>query len=118
MAHTKAQGAANRHVNMSGKRLGLKKAAGEFTKAGSIILRQRGSTCHPGINASMGRDYTIFALKDGFLSFRQMTGHHRGQKFIDILPEIKIKTKAVAKKPHIKSSPKPVSKVKAVKKAL
>ncbi|KXK07648.1 MAG: 50S ribosomal protein L27 [candidate division WS6 bacterium OLB21] len=87
MAHTKSQGAAKRTVNIAGKRLGVKKFAGQKVTSGSIIIRQRGSQFHPGKNTQMGKDFTIFATSDGVVSFRQMTGSHRGQKFVDILPE-------------------------------
>jgi len=94
MAHTKAQGAANRTINMAGKRLGLKCGAGQFVNAGTIIMRQRGSKFHPGIHAGMGKDYTIFAKAEGYVSFRNMTGIHRGQKYIDILETIKKEKKS------------------------
>lgn len=87
MAHTKSQGAAKRTVNIAGKRLGVKRFAGQKVTSGSIIIRQRGSQFHPGKNTQMGKDFTIFATSNGVVSFRQMTGSHRGQKFVDILPE-------------------------------
>ncbi|MBW7953432.1 MAG: 50S ribosomal protein L27 [Candidatus Dojkabacteria bacterium] len=87
MAHTKSQGAAKRTVNIAGKRIGVKRFAGQKVTSGSIIIRQRGSQFHPGKNTQMGKDFTIFATSDGVVSFRQMTGSHRGQKFVDILPE-------------------------------
>lgn len=98
MAHTKAQGAANRTVNIAGKRLGLKRAAGQFVNAGTIIVRQRGTKFHPGHNAGIGKDHTIFAKKEGLVSFRLMTGTHRGQKYIDILAEKKTITEKTATK--------------------
>lgn len=84
MAHTKAQGAASRTVNIAGKRLGVKRFAGQVVRAGTIIVRQKGTRFHPGKNAQMGRDFTIFATVDGVVQFRGMTGAHRGQKYIDI----------------------------------
>lgn len=87
MAHTKAQGGAKRTVNVAGKRLGVKVSAGQVVTGGSIIVRQRGSKFHPGVNAKMGKDFTIFATIDGQVAFRNMTGSHRGQKFVDILPK-------------------------------
>lgn len=87
MAHTKSQGSAKRQVNVAGKRLGLKRAAGQFVKGGTIIVRQRGTVFHPGRNTKMGKDFTIFASIDGSISFRNMTGNHQGQKYIDITPE-------------------------------
>lgn len=85
MAHTKSQGAANRTVNVPGKRRGLKRAAGQSVLPGTIIVRQKGSKFHPGKNAKMGKDFTIFATAEGVVKFRQMTGNHRGQKYIDIV---------------------------------
>lgn len=85
MAHTKAQGAASRTVNIVGKRLGVKRSAGSKVKQGTIIVRQRGSKFHPGKNAKMGKDFTIFASANGTVSFRNMSGSHRGQKYVDIL---------------------------------
>lgn len=85
MAHTKSQGAANRTVNVAGKRLGIKRFGGELVHDGSIIVRQKGTKFHPGINTKIGRDYTIFASADGVVSFRQMTGYKRGQQYVDVL---------------------------------
>jgi large subunit ribosomal protein L27 len=87
MAHTKSQGAAKRNVDVIGKRLGVKKYSGQAVKSGNIIVRQRGSEMHPGKNTMMGRDFTIFAIAPGFVSFRKMTGYKRGQKWVDVTPE-------------------------------
>lgn len=87
MAHTKAQGAANRTVNIEGKRLGVKRSAGSPVNQGTIIVRQKGSKFHPGLNTKMGRDFTIFATKNGVVAFRAMTGAHRGQKYVDVLEQ-------------------------------
>jgi large subunit ribosomal protein L27 len=87
MAHTKAQGAASRLVNMPGKRLGIKRAAGEFVTSGTILVRQRGTTFYPGDNTMLAKDYTIFATSDGYVSFSHKTGTHRNQKKINITPK-------------------------------
>jgi len=108
MAHTKSQGAAKRTVNVAGKRLGVKKFSGEYVKAGSIIIRQRGSSMHPGKNTAFGRDYTIFATAEGFVSFRNMTGYKREQKYVDILPKVVAKT-------EVKAEKKPVAKAAVAK---
>jgi large subunit ribosomal protein L27 len=84
MAHTKAAGAAKRNVNVAGKRLGIKKFAGEYVKPGNIILRQRGTKFHPGNNTMLGRDHTIFSVVEGYVSFRDMTGYKRAQKWVDV----------------------------------
>jgi len=86
MAKTKAQGAAARTVDVAGKRLGWKKFSGEKVNPGNIIVRQRGTKFHPGKNVGMGKDHTLFALTEGFVSVRKMTGFKRGQKFVDIEP--------------------------------
>jgi len=86
MAHTKAAGSAKRTVDVAGKRLGIKRYAGEFVKPGNIIVRQHGSRFHAGVGTMLGRDYTVFAVTEGFVSFRQMTGFKRTQKLVDVLP--------------------------------
>ena len=86
MAHTKAAGSAKRTVDVAGKRLGLKKFAGEYVKPGNIIVRQHGSKFHAGVGTMLGRDYTVFAVNEGFVSFRKMTGHKRTQNLVDVLP--------------------------------
>lgn len=80
MAHTKAQGAANRTVNVAGKRLGVKRFGGEVVKAGSVLVRQRGTKFHAGENVGVGRDHTLFATVDGVVSFKNMTGYKRASK--------------------------------------
>lgn len=85
MAHTKAQGAANRTVNIVGKRLGIKKYAGQVVRSGNILVRQKGTKFHPGVNTKMGKDFTIFATEEGVVRFRNMTGSHRAQKYIDVV---------------------------------
>lgn len=87
MAHTKATGGAKRNVDVAGKRLGLKKFGGEYVKAGNIVLRQRGTVFYPGLNTDIGRDHTIFATAEGFVSFRQMTGARRKHQAVDVLPK-------------------------------
>jgi len=56
------------------KRLGVKKYHGEVVKAGNIIIRQRGTKYHTGINVGLGKDFTIFSLKDGLVSFTKRMG--------------------------------------------
>lgn len=69
MAHKKAGGSSRNGRDSISKRLGVKRYAGEFVKAGNIIVRQRGSTFHPGDNVGMGKDYTLFATHEGVVSF-------------------------------------------------
>jgi len=80
MAQTKTGGKTRQLPPRSGKRLGLKVAGGQKVKAGSILVRQRGSTFHPGENVGMGRDFTLYALKDGVVSFSQ----RKGKKYLNI----------------------------------
>lgn len=102
MSHTKSQGAAKRVVNLAGKRRGVKRYGDQFVTAGSIIVRQVGSKFHPGLNAGMGKDFTIFAKADGFVSFRLMSGVKRGRKFVDILAEKKTAKSVATAKPEEK----------------
>ncbi len=69
MAHKKAGGSSRNGRDSIGKRLGVKKFAGQFVKAGNIIVRQRGTKIHPGANVGLGKDYTIFAKIDGIVKF-------------------------------------------------
>ncbi|MCX6784090.1 MAG: 50S ribosomal protein L27 [candidate division WWE3 bacterium] len=72
MAHTKAGGSkARQRSNISGHRLGVKLYGGEVVKTGQIIIRQVGMKYRPGENVSKGRDFTLFALKDGTVVFSQ-----------------------------------------------
>ena len=70
MAHKKAGGSTKNGRDSKGKRLGLKLTGGQEVRAGNIIVRQRGSTYHAGLNVGTGRDYTLFALIDGTLEFK------------------------------------------------
>ncbi|WP_043768104.1 50S ribosomal protein L27 [Algiphilus aromaticivorans] len=74
MAHKKAGGSTRNGRDSESKRLGVKRFGGEAVRAGSIIVRQRGSKMHPGDNAGMGRDYTIYAKADGKVEFRPRRG--------------------------------------------
>jgi large subunit ribosomal protein L27 len=69
MAHKKAGGSSSNGRDSKGKRLGVKRFAGQQVPAGSILVRQRGSTFKPGLNVGMGRDYTLFAKIDGIVRF-------------------------------------------------
>ena len=69
MAHKKGQGTSRNGRDSHSKRLGVKKFGGEHVIAGSIILRQRGTRYHPGLNVGMGRDHTLFALAEGAVHF-------------------------------------------------
>ncbi|MEM5786837.1 MAG: 50S ribosomal protein L27 [Syntrophobacteraceae bacterium] len=69
MAHKKAGGSSRNGRDSAGQRRGVKKYGGEFVRAGNIIVRQLGTHFHPGNNVGMGRDYTLFALSDGLVTF-------------------------------------------------
>ena len=83
MAHKKGQGSTQNNRDSAGRRLGGKKFGGQFVRAGNIILRQRGTTVHPGYNVGMGKDHTIFALIDGIVSFERKD---RNRKKVSIYP--------------------------------
>lgn len=70
MAHKKAGGSSRNGRDSISKRLGVKRFAGQQVKAGSIIVRQRGSTFHAGSNVGTGKDYTLFAKADGVVQFQ------------------------------------------------
>ncbi|HLD11551.1 MAG TPA: 50S ribosomal protein L27 [Patescibacteria group bacterium] len=74
MAHIKSGGKVRQGGNVAGKRLGIKVASGEKVRAGSILVRQRGTNCHAGKNVGTGSDYTLFALKDGVVRFGKKMG--------------------------------------------
>ena len=69
MAHKKAGGSSRNGRDSRGQRLGVKKFGGQQVIAGNILIRQRGSKVRPGANVGMGRDYTLFALTDGVVTF-------------------------------------------------
>lgn len=78
MAHKKAGGSSRNGRDSPGKRLGVKRFGGQPVKAGSIIIRQRGTSIHPGNNVGVGRDYTLFAKIDGVVTFERL-GKYRKQ---------------------------------------
>ena len=69
MAHKKGMGSTRNGRDSEAKRLGVKKFGGETVKAGNILVRQRGTKIHPGINVGIGSDDTLFALTDGVVKF-------------------------------------------------
>lgn len=81
MAHKKGGGTTAKNRDSAGKRLGLKIYGGQLAKPGNIIARQRGTKFFPGEGASLGRDQTIFAIREGMVRFRQKLG----RKFIDVI---------------------------------
>ncbi|HEY3756573.1 MAG TPA: 50S ribosomal protein L27 [Opitutaceae bacterium] len=69
MAHKKGQGTSTNGRESHSQRLGVKVFGGQTIQAGGIIVRQRGTKLHPGKNVGVGRDWTLFALKDGVVSY-------------------------------------------------
>ena len=69
MAHKKGAGSSNNGRESHSKRLGIKIFGGQVAKAGNILVRQRGTRHHPGNNVGIGKDHTLFALKDGVVTF-------------------------------------------------
>ena len=72
MAHKKGQGSVKNGRDSESKRLGVKRADGQFVLAGNILVRQRGTHIHPGMNVGKGSDDTLFALADGTVKFEKL----------------------------------------------
>lgn len=83
MAHKKAGGSTRNGRDSNAKRLGVKKFGGETVTAGNIIVRQRGTHFHPGLNVGLGKDHTLFATVDGKVVF-QVKGP-KNRKFVSIV---------------------------------
>ncbi len=85
MAHKKAGGSSKNGRDSQSKRLGVKRFGGQLVKAGEIIIRQRGTNTHPGVNVGMGKDHTLFAKESGVVQFTY-TGP-RKRKTVNIVPQ-------------------------------
>ena len=83
MAHKKGQGSTTNGRDSIGKRLGVKRYGGQVVKHGEILVRQRGTTFHPGENVGIGSDYTIFSKVQGLVRFENMT---RKKQKISVYP--------------------------------
>lgn len=83
MAHKKGVGSSRNGRDSESKRLGVKLFGGQTVKAGSIIVRQRGTTHNPGENVGMGRDHTLFALIDGKIVFRKKSDN---KSYVSVMP--------------------------------
>ena len=83
MAHKKGQGSTQNNRDSAGRRLGVKKFGSQFVRAGNIIVRQRGTKVHAGNNVGMGKDYTLYALIDGIVSFQQKDKY---RKKVSVIP--------------------------------
>lgn len=77
MAHKKGGGSSRNGRDSQSKRLGVKRFAGQIVNAGTILVRQRGTSIFPGSNVGVGRDHTLFALIDGTVSFEPVGNNRR-----------------------------------------
>jgi large subunit ribosomal protein L27 len=84
MAHKKGMGSSRNGRDSAGQRLGVKRFGGEKVLAGSILVRQHGTKIHPGVNVKMGKDFTIFAVMDGTVSFERVG---RRRKRVSVYPQ-------------------------------
>ncbi|WP_294083311.1 MULTISPECIES: 50S ribosomal protein L27 [unclassified Proteiniphilum] len=85
MAHKKGVGSSKNGRESESKRLGVKIFGGETAKAGNILVRQRGTSHHPGENVGMGKDHTLFALVDGVVVFRKRRDN---RSFVSVQPKV------------------------------
>ncbi|MCS7050210.1 MAG: 50S ribosomal protein L27 [Thermomicrobium sp.] len=83
MAHKKGGGSTRNGRDSRAKRLGIKRFDGQFVRAGSVLVRQRGTVYRPGRNVGLGRDFTLFALVDGFVKFEPIS---RDKRRISVYP--------------------------------
>jgi large subunit ribosomal protein L27 len=84
MAHKKAGGSTRNGRDSVSKRLGVKKFGGEIVKGGNIIIRQRGTRVHAGVNVGIGKDHTLFAKTEGRIQF-EIKGP-KNRKFVSVVP--------------------------------
>ena len=83
MAHKKGAGSSNNGRESHSKRLGVKIYGGQAIIAGNIIVRQRGTAHHPGLNVGIGKDHTLYALTDGVVEFRKKKNN---RSFVSVVP--------------------------------
>ncbi len=83
MAHKKGVGSSKNGRESHSKRLGVKKFGGEAVIAGNILVRQRGTKHHPGLNVGVGKDHTLFALTNGVVAFEK---RFDGRSYVSIVP--------------------------------
>jgi large subunit ribosomal protein L27 len=84
MAHKKAGGSSRNGRDSKPKMLGVKRYGGQFVPAGNILVRQRGTQFHPGVNVGVGKDYTLFALVDGTVEYT--TKGPRQRRTVSVIP--------------------------------
>jgi large subunit ribosomal protein L27 len=111
MAHKKGAGSSRNGRESESKRLGVKIYGGQLAIAGNIIVRQRGTQHHPAVNVGMGKDHTLYALKDGVVSFRKRKNN---KSYVSIVPfeeTVETATAEKVEKPVAVKEEKPVAKV-------
>ncbi len=86
MAHKKAGGSSRNGRDSIGQRRGVKRFGGQQVRAGNILVRQLGTKWHPGKNVGLGKDYTIFALIDGIVSFEKYRRNNKVKTRVNVLP--------------------------------
>lgn len=86
MAHKKAGGSSRNGRDSAGRRLGVKKFGGQQVLAGNILVRQRGTKFHPGINVGKGKDDTLFALVDGVVQFEKYSRKNVVKTRVNVVP--------------------------------
>ena len=85
MAHKKGAGSSRNGRESHSQRLGVKIFGGEVVKAGNILVRQRGTVHHPGLNVGIGKDHTLFALTDGHVKFQRKKDD---RSYVSIIPVV------------------------------
>ena len=83
MAHKKGGGSSHNGRDSAGQRLGVKRFGGELVIPGNIIIRQHGTTFHAGENVGQGKDFTLFAMAEGYVTFES----RRGRRLISVYPK-------------------------------
>jgi large subunit ribosomal protein L27 len=89
MAHKKGQSSSRNNRESNAQRLGVKRFGGEHVRAGNILVRQRGTRFHPGLNVGIGKDDTLFAMIDGDVKF---TRYHGTRHKVHVLPAASAET--------------------------
>ncbi|MBN2854536.1 50S ribosomal protein L27 [Patescibacteria group bacterium] len=112
MAHKKAAGSTSLGRDSAGKRLGVKLGEGQWAKTGMIIIRQRGTKYHPGLNVKKAKDDTLFAMANGFVKF----SNKKMMKFNNTLKDCKIVNVIPEFEGRTKPDPKVISKKTPMKK--
>lgn len=86
MAHKKAGGSSRNGRDSAGQRRGVKRFGGQVVKAGNILVRQLGTKFHPGANVGLGKDFTLFALVDGVVSYEKYIRNRKVKTRVCVVP--------------------------------